>query len=120
MINLSLSCRTCMRVNRRTRTLITMTIEKIIRKLIRKGHPQGFITTHLIEREVEKNMPDFILFIILFVFWIPLSGQFDIFHLTLGVISCALVSRISGNLLFREKSIRSAYLWEVLRFLKYL
>jgi multicomponent Na+:H+ antiporter subunit E len=59
-------------------------------------------------------------FIILFVFWIFLSGQFDIFHLSLGVISCALVSQISGNLLFREKTIRSAYPWEVLRFLKYL
>ena len=65
-------------------------------------------------------MVSFITFIILFVFWIHLSGQFDIFHLTLGVISCALVSRISGNLLFREKSIRSAYPWEVLRFLTYL
>ncbi|OGP65844.1 MAG: hypothetical protein A2169_13385 [Deltaproteobacteria bacterium RBG_13_47_9] len=65
-------------------------------------------------------MVSFITFIILFVFWICLSGQFDIFHLTLGVISCALVSRISGNLLFREKSIRSAYPWEVLRFLTYL
>ncbi|OGP65845.1 MAG: hypothetical protein A2169_13390 [Deltaproteobacteria bacterium RBG_13_47_9] len=42
-----------------------MTIEKIIRKLIRKGHPQGIITTHLIEREVEKNMPDFILYFFL-------------------------------------------------------
>ena len=65
-------------------------------------------------------MVSFITFIILFVFWVCLSGQFDIFHLTLGVISCALVSRISGNLLFREKSIRSAYPWEVLRFLTYL
>jgi multicomponent Na+:H+ antiporter subunit E len=65
-------------------------------------------------------MVSFIAFIILFVFWIFLSGQFDLFHLSLGVISCVLVSRISGNLFFREKSIRSAYLWEVLRFLKYL
>jgi len=62
----------------------------------------------------------FITFIILFVFWIFLSGQFDIFHLSLGVISCVLVSRISGNLLFSEKRIRSAYPWEVLRFLTYL
>ena len=59
-------------------------------------------------------------FIILFVYWIFLSGQFDIFHLSLGVISCVLVSRISGNLLFHEKHILSAYPWEVLRFLKYL
>jgi multicomponent Na+:H+ antiporter subunit E len=62
----------------------------------------------------------FTTFIILFVFWICLSGQFDIFHLSLGVISCVLVSLISGDLLFHEKRIRSAYPGEILRFLKYL
>lgn len=62
----------------------------------------------------------FVSFIILFVFWIFLSGYFDIFHLTLGVISCALVSRISGNLLFYEKKIRLTHFWQTLRFLKYL
>jgi multicomponent Na+:H+ antiporter subunit E len=62
----------------------------------------------------------FTTFIILFIFWICLSGQFDIFHLSLGVISCVLASRISGNLLFHERRIRSAYPGEVLRFLKYL
>jgi len=62
----------------------------------------------------------FVSFIILFVFWIFLSGYFDIFHLTLGVISCALVSRISGNLLFYKKKIRLTHFWQILRFLKYL
>lgn len=62
----------------------------------------------------------FITFMILFFFWLHLSGKFDIFHLTLGVISCALVSWISGDLLFREKRVRSTTLWQILRFLKYL
>jgi multicomponent Na+:H+ antiporter subunit E len=62
----------------------------------------------------------FITFIILFFFWMHLSGKFDIFHLTLGVISCALVSRSSGDLLFRQKTVRSTYLWQIFRFLKYL
>lgn len=62
----------------------------------------------------------FISFIILFVFWIFLSGYFDVFHLSLGVISCALISRVSGNLLFYEKKIRSTHFWQTLRFLKYL
>jgi len=62
----------------------------------------------------------FVSFIILFVFWMFLSGYFDIFHLTLGVISCALVSRISGNLLFYKKKIRLTHFWQILRFLKYL
>ena len=36
----------------------------------------------------------------LMALWVVLSGRFDAFHLTLGVISCALVSFFSGDLLF--------------------
>ncbi|MCF6314453.1 MAG: Na+/H+ antiporter subunit E [Verrucomicrobiales bacterium] len=35
--------------------------------------------------------------------WVLLSGQFDAFHLTLGLISCALVTWMSADLLFRER-----------------
>jgi multicomponent Na+:H+ antiporter subunit E len=37
---------------------------------------------------------------ILFGFWMLLSGKFDTFHLTLGVICCALVSYFFHDLLF--------------------
>jgi multicomponent Na+:H+ antiporter subunit E len=37
-------------------------------------------------------------FFIMMGFWILLSGKFDLFHLTLGVISSALVSFISADL----------------------
>jgi multicomponent Na+:H+ antiporter subunit E len=37
-------------------------------------------------------------FLIMFGFWILLSGKFDLFHLTLGVLSSALVSFISADL----------------------
>ena len=40
-----------------------------------------------------------IIFLLLFAFWILLSGRFDAFHLTLGLISCALVTYFSGDLL---------------------
>ena len=40
------------------------------------------------------------------VVWILLSGKFDAFHLSLGVISCALVSYFSGDLLFKNAEIR--------------
>ena len=36
----------------------------------------------------------------MFALWVVLSGRFDAFHLTLGVISCALVAFFSGDLLF--------------------
>ena len=38
--------------------------------------------------------------IILFAFWMLLSGKFDAFHLSLGVICCALVSYMFHDLLF--------------------
>ena len=46
--------------------------------------------------------------------------MFDLFHLSLGIISCALVSLISGDLLFSQKSVTKSHLFQVLRFLKYL
>ena len=40
---------------------------------------------------------------LLFVTWMILSGLFDPFHLTLGVISCGLVTIISADLLFEHR-----------------
>jgi multicomponent Na+:H+ antiporter subunit E len=58
-------------------------------------------------------------FIILFGFWISVSGRFDLFHLCLGVVSCTLVSFLSQDLLFSGKGGRS-HLSQLLRFLRYL
>lgn len=61
-----------------------------------------------------------ITFIILYVFWIQLSGILDLFHLTLGAVSCALVSHVSRDLLFSEKRVTSKNTFTLFRFLKYL
>jgi multicomponent Na+:H+ antiporter subunit E len=42
-------------------------------------------------------------FSILFGFWILLSGQLDSFHIMLGVISSALITWLSDDLLFQEQ-----------------
>jgi multicomponent Na+:H+ antiporter subunit E len=42
-------------------------------------------------------------FFILVTFWIFMSGLFDIWHLGLGVLSCALVAYMSSDLLFKKK-----------------
>jgi len=64
---------------------------------------------------------DFIItFLILYGLWIPLSGIFDLFHLSLGVISCALVARVSRDLLFKEQKVEKKHLLQWIRFLKYL
>ena len=58
-------------------------------------------------------------FMIMLGFWVLLSGKLDPFHLTLGVISAALVSWSSAHLLFRDQS-RSGRLAEACRFILYL
>ena len=39
-------------------------------------------------------------FIILFGFWLLLSGHYDLFHISIGVLCCGLVSHVSHDLLF--------------------
>lgn len=43
-----------------------------------------------------------VVFLILAAFWVLLSGKFDVFHLTLGALCCALVAYASHDLLFRD------------------
>lgn len=45
-------------------------------------------------------MTRFATFLVMLVFWVLLSGMFDGFHLTLGVVSCLLVAFFSHDLLF--------------------
>jgi len=46
--------------------------------------------------------PHLYTFLLSFVTWIILSGKFDPFHLSLGVISSALISWFSADLLFPQ------------------
>ena len=68
---------------------------------------KGFSPTHVVT------------FLILFSLWIVLSGKFDLFHLSLGIISCTLVTCISGDLLFPDVPRRRGVLMWV-RFLGYV
>lgn len=48
-----------------------------------------------------SNMPAKIAtFFIMLAFWVVMSGMFDAFHLSLGVLSCLLVAHFSHDLLF--------------------
>ena len=44
-------------------------------------------------------------FIIMLFFWVMLSGMFDPFHLSLGVVSCLLIAQFSSHLLFHERQV---------------
>lgn len=61
-----------------------------------------------------------ITFIILFVHWIIWSGIFDAYHLSLGVISCVIVTYTSHSLLFERKQFSTHHITETIRFIKYL
>jgi len=46
----------------------------------------------------------FAIFLIFFGIWIIFSGQFDAFHLTLGILSSAFITIISSDFLFVDRS----------------
>jgi len=58
-------------------------------------------------------------FLIMFVSWIILSGKFDVFHLSLGVISSLIVAHLSKDLIFSNKE-KKGRLAEAFRFIMYI
>lgn len=50
-----------------------------------------------------------VIFLILFALWIMLSGKFDVFHLSLGAASCAIVTCFSGDLFLPELRARGLF-----------
>lgn len=49
-------------------------------------------------------VPYILTFVVCMLTWLVLSGKFDIFHLSLGAVSCAIVSFASGDMLFATKN----------------
>jgi len=67
----------------------------------------------------KRIFPFLLTFIIMFGLWILLSGRFDVFHLSLGIISCSIVALFSGDLLFPESKTKGLLLSWV-RFVRYI
>ena len=63
--------------------------------------------------------PFVVTFIIMFAIWVLLSGKFDPFHLSLGLISCGIVSFLSSDLLFPSPKMRGL-LPQWARFVRYI
>ncbi|KUG14355.1 na(+)/h(+) antiporter subunit e [hydrocarbon metagenome] len=59
-------------------------------------------------------------FLILFSFWIILSGYFDTFHLGAGIICCAIVTFISADLLFQSTRTIASSAGTFIRFLLFI
>lgn len=58
-------------------------------------------------RNSRFGLPFLLTFIVMLVTWILLSGKFDLFHLSLGVISCLLVAYFSSDLLFQSVDFKT-------------
>lgn len=61
-------------------------------------------------------------FAVMLSFWAILSGMFDAFHLSLGVISCLLVAIFSGEMLFEglRVEVRTKQIFGMLAYLPWL
>lgn len=61
-----------------------------------------------------------LMFLILFVHWVIWSGMLDAFHLSLGVISCAIVTFMSHDFLFQREKFTWSAVSEAFRFIAYI
>lgn len=59
-------------------------------------------------------------FLILFVNWLIWSGMFDSFHVSLGVISCGIVTFMSHDLFFGSGKFHFGHVTEFIRFVLYI
>jgi multicomponent Na+:H+ antiporter subunit E len=67
----------------------------------------------------KRIVPILLTFIISMATWLVLSGQFDPFHISLGVISSFIVAYFSGDLLFGEP-VKKGFFRQVVRFALYI
>lgn len=75
----------------------------------RKTSSSGASRSHRLSREIP---PRILTFCILLGLWLILSGKYDLFHITLGIISCVIVLMFSGDLLFgRSRVTEIVRLW---------
>jgi len=54
---------------------------------------------------MNRNLYRGLVFVLLLGVWMVFSGLFDAFHLTLGLISCVIVTWLSSDFLFADRSI---------------
>jgi multicomponent Na+:H+ antiporter subunit E len=83
--------------------------------------PQDGTAQNPAPKSVRKKrfMPIFLTFIISLVTWLILSGQFDSFHISLGIVSSLIVAWLSGDLLF-QNPIQQGFMARVIRFVIYI
>jgi len=69
-------------------------------------------------RIYSTTAPFVLTFFIMFFFWMLFSGKFDLFHISLGLASSAIVAAFSKDLFF-PSGIKSGFIFRWLRFAVY-
>lgn len=64
-------------------------------------------------------MSGIVTFFVLLIFWIFMSGLFDLWHFGLGMVSCALIAYMSNDLLFKDMKVASKGR-ETIRLIRYI
>ena len=59
-------------------------------------------------------------FLLLFLNWVIWSGMLDLFHLSLGVIACGIVTILTADLLFKREDLSLDFFREAVRFIRYV
>ncbi len=67
-----------------------------------------------------KMLPNLLTFLMMVLFWIILSGRFDSFHLSLGVIASAGVSYFSSEFLFGKDLRLDEFIKTFFKFVGYI
>ena len=67
----------------------------------------------------KRFIPILLTFIISLATWLILSGQFDSFHIALGIVSSFIVAYLSGDLMF-QNPIQKGFITRTIRFVIYI
>jgi multicomponent Na+:H+ antiporter subunit E len=79
----------------------------------------GNTSSYAPQRKRIALYPFFVTIIILLGVWVLLSGKFDLFHLSLGIISCSIVAFLSSDLFFPSKTTKGLFV-RLVRWMLYL
>ncbi|MEM6279706.1 MAG: Na+/H+ antiporter subunit E [Verrucomicrobiota bacterium] len=60
--------------------------------------------TRMAKPETRRHLYQGFVFALLLITWMIFSGLFDAFHLTLGLISCGIVTWMSADMLFEDRA----------------
>ncbi len=63
--------------------------------------------TSALPPSIKKILSFLLTFLICFATWVILSGRFDFFHLSLGVVACLIVARLSSTILIPRQGIEN-------------